>query len=277
MDEYNKYLYSERGKKEECETCGEEIRQRAGKKQRRYCSDACRYAYWNKHRNERERKWRQKTECKNCGEEIRSYGERKYCSQACYIEYRYKKEPRGEGKGKEEEKAKTEIAKIMKEMTREKERSQRGRWGRYRRARTAEEWRARLGEERKEAMGERGLGAMEGGGEGKRVYMVCGGMRVSKGIDSLGGIIQARLGMNPFDGSTYAFCNRGCDQIKYIKWDGSGFMVSTKRIEYGRIPWAGANLGKYIRVSEGEFEYLLTGGMPKEYAIGQDFSEKIMI
>ena len=60
---------------------------------------------------------------------------------------------------------------------------------------------------------------------------------MNKGSDALAAIVQERLGMNPFNGHTYVFCAQNASRIKYIKWDGSGFQLCSKRFEYGFMPW----------------------------------------
>ncbi len=35
-----------------CKECGKKIKQHPGKKKKKFCSDKCRYIWWNKHRDE---------------------------------------------------------------------------------------------------------------------------------------------------------------------------------------------------------------------------------
>ena len=68
-----------------CLSCGVPIRQTPGYRARKYCSDRCRIAWWNKHPAEPGRKSTRSFACLACGKQFDAYGrrERKYCSQSC--------------------------------------------------------------------------------------------------------------------------------------------------------------------------------------------------
>lgn len=70
-----------------CRQCGKPVRQNPGRKEKKFCSDACRYAWWNEHRD---RAGNQRS-CPYCGKEFIAYGkrDRKYCSHGCYIRDRF--------------------------------------------------------------------------------------------------------------------------------------------------------------------------------------------
>ena len=76
-----------------CLQCGADL---AGRKSRKYCSDACRRAWWktNNHLSDR-RAW-YSLFCAGCGKSFLSYGndKRKYCGHGCYIRDRFCKEAR---------------------------------------------------------------------------------------------------------------------------------------------------------------------------------------
>lgn len=74
-----------------CEHCGKPIKQNPGRKRKRFCSDACRHKWWNSHLDLVRRKAVYTFTCPNCGKEFSVYGDshRKFCSHACYIEYRF--------------------------------------------------------------------------------------------------------------------------------------------------------------------------------------------
>lgn len=73
-----------------CEHCGLKIKSIKGKKKKRFCSDKCRWQWWNKHKVEIEKKAYYTQKCKFCGNEFSSYGNNKrvYCSQDCYIKFK---------------------------------------------------------------------------------------------------------------------------------------------------------------------------------------------
>jgi len=69
-----------------CKKCGAKVKQTTGKKQKQYCSDQCRMAWWNSHPEAVTRKSIQHFTCETCGVTFEGYGkrDRKYCSRACY-------------------------------------------------------------------------------------------------------------------------------------------------------------------------------------------------
>lgn len=69
-----------------CNQCGGPLKQIAGQKQKRFCSNKCRMAWWNSHPEKINRIGVRTFTCQTCGQDFESYGkrERKYCSRACY-------------------------------------------------------------------------------------------------------------------------------------------------------------------------------------------------
>lgn len=65
-----------------CLQCGKPVPQNPGRKEKKFCSDACRYRWWNSHPAKDADRI-----CPVCGERFTAYGRRsrKYCSHACYI------------------------------------------------------------------------------------------------------------------------------------------------------------------------------------------------
>ena len=75
-----------------CLQCGAEIEQLPHRKEKKFCSDKCRMAWWNSHPERVNRKAFYHLICAHCGQPFDSYGNdhRKYCSRACYAEARRK-------------------------------------------------------------------------------------------------------------------------------------------------------------------------------------------
>ena len=76
-----------------CKHCGKPVPQNKGRKEKKFCSDACRMAWWNNNQDSVNRKAYYSLTCEHCGKEFESYGNknRKYCCRACYIASRCKK------------------------------------------------------------------------------------------------------------------------------------------------------------------------------------------
>ena len=77
-----------------CDQCGMGFVLCPGHRQRRFCSDQCRITWWNAHRDLLNSKVLLENTCACCGKHFMGYArqQRKFCSHACYIAHRYKKE-----------------------------------------------------------------------------------------------------------------------------------------------------------------------------------------
>lgn len=75
-----------------CLKCGTPVKQTAHRKQKKFCSDACRMAWWNAHPEKVKRKAVYHFTCPHCGREFESYGNdhRVFCSRLCYANARSK-------------------------------------------------------------------------------------------------------------------------------------------------------------------------------------------
>lgn len=74
-----------------CPCCGSVIVQIPKQKPRKFCSDKCRYDWWNRNQSLRRNQDEYSHVCAMCGKEFYSYGskKRKYCSRRCYLAARY--------------------------------------------------------------------------------------------------------------------------------------------------------------------------------------------
>ena len=74
-----------------CQYCGRAVTQYPGRKEKKFCSDACRSKWWNAHLGESRRKAMYEYICPHCGRRFSAYGNRnrKYCSHGCYIAERF--------------------------------------------------------------------------------------------------------------------------------------------------------------------------------------------
>ncbi len=74
-----------------CLCCGIPVEQNPGRKEKKFCSDACRMKWWNSHPDQVEHRTTRKIVCANCGKTFTAYGStpRKYCCHACYVEHRF--------------------------------------------------------------------------------------------------------------------------------------------------------------------------------------------
>ena len=70
-----------------CLYCGKPTIQIPHKRQKKYCSDKCRLAWWKEHKSGANNKSEAECRCSYCGKPFMSYPskKRKYCSRNCYI------------------------------------------------------------------------------------------------------------------------------------------------------------------------------------------------
>ena len=74
-----------------CLQCNKVIDQNGKRKEKKFCSDACRMAWWNSHRDKVNHRIVRKLDCPCCHETFIVYGngQRNYCSHTCYVKDRF--------------------------------------------------------------------------------------------------------------------------------------------------------------------------------------------
>lgn len=79
------------GEKHTCLNCGRPVVQNKGRKEKKFCSDECRMAWCDSHRELVKRKNGHEMECGHCHKKFTVYGNsrRKYCSFECYLAERF--------------------------------------------------------------------------------------------------------------------------------------------------------------------------------------------
>lgn len=74
-----------------CVCCGKAIENVPHKREKKFCSDKCRFEWWNSHPELVNRKTMYDYTCKQCGKQFQSYNtKRKYCSRTCFAIARQK-------------------------------------------------------------------------------------------------------------------------------------------------------------------------------------------
>ena len=77
---------------EKCPQCGKRLVNTPHKREKKFCSDKCRLAWWNSHPELINRKAIYHLTCAHCGKPFDAYGKanKKYCSRSCYADARRK-------------------------------------------------------------------------------------------------------------------------------------------------------------------------------------------
>lgn len=79
-----------------------------------------------------------------------------------------------------------------------------------------------------------------------------------KGHDGLAAVAERELGLDPHSGIIVVFRAKRGDRIKVLLWDGSGLVMSYKRLEQGTFAWPRIQDG-VMRLSKAQFEALFEG------------------
>ena len=79
-----------------------------------------------------------------------------------------------------------------------------------------------------------------------------------KGHDGLAAVAERELELDPHSGIIVVFRAKRGDRIKVLLWDGSGLVMSYKRLEQGTFAWPRIQDG-VMRLSKAQFEALFEG------------------
>jgi len=76
-----------------CMQCQKSIRQKKRGRTKKFCSDGCRYTWWNQNADKRDRKDTAiyHYTCHYCNRQFSAYGNklRKFCSNYCFVKFRF--------------------------------------------------------------------------------------------------------------------------------------------------------------------------------------------
>lgn len=79
-----------------------------------------------------------------------------------------------------------------------------------------------------------------------------------KGHDGLAAVVQNELGLDPHSGIIVVFRPKRADRVKILVWDGTGLVLTYKRLDAGRFAWPAISDG-VMRLSKAQFEALFEG------------------
>jgi transposase len=91
-----------------------------------------------------------------------------------------------------------------------------------------------------------------------KVFVRPGATDLRKQINGLAVMVQAEMGLDPFSGSLYLFCNRNRKLLKLLYWDRNGFSMWQKRLERDRYPWPKSEEGAR-EITQSQLRMLLAG------------------
>ena len=79
-----------------------------------------------------------------------------------------------------------------------------------------------------------------------------------KGHDGLAALVFSVLRKDPFTGTVFVFRSRRADRLKLLFWDGTGLVMTYKRLEDATFTWP-AIRGGVIALNHAQFEVLFAG------------------
>lgn len=66
-----------------------------------------------------------------------------------------------------------------------------------------------------------------------KVFVYSGSCDMRKGFDSLSGIVNNEMDLNPMNGYLFVFFNKMRTHVKILTWDIDGYCIYYKRLERG--------------------------------------------
>ncbi len=91
-----------------------------------------------------------------------------------------------------------------------------------------------------------------------RILVVTTPVDFRKGHDGLAALVQSVLAEDPFAGTVFVFRSKRSDRMKILFWDGSGLVMSFKRLEDTTFTWPPVNDGA-MTLNRAQFEVLFAG------------------
>lgn len=91
-----------------------------------------------------------------------------------------------------------------------------------------------------------------------RILVAANPVDFRKGHDGLAAVVQNTLLKEPFDGTIFIFRSKRKDRLKLIYWDGSGLVMTYKRLESSGFVWPPVRDG-VLSLSAAQFEVLFAG------------------
>ena len=91
-----------------------------------------------------------------------------------------------------------------------------------------------------------------------RILVASNPVDFRKGHDGLAAVVQNTLLKDPFDSTIFIFRSKRKDRLKLIYWDGSGLVMTYKRLESSGFVWPPVRDG-VLSLSVAQFEVLFAG------------------
>ena len=91
-----------------------------------------------------------------------------------------------------------------------------------------------------------------------RVYLALRRSVLPRAINGLSLLVEQAMGLNPFSGDLFVFCNRRQNIIKILYWDENGFCLWHKRLEEHCFKWP-KRAEQVLMINRKQLSWLLAG------------------
>jgi transposase len=91
-----------------------------------------------------------------------------------------------------------------------------------------------------------------------KLFVKPGPTDMRKQINGLAVMVKEDIGLDPFAGHLFIFCNKPRNRLKILYWDKNGFCLWLKRLEKHKFPWP-KNREQVLEIRDTELKMLLCG------------------
>lgn len=96
-------------------------------------------------------------------------------------------------------------------------------------------------------------------GQFKKIYLAPGYCDMRRGIDGLANIVRFQYHLDPYDrGTLFLFCGKRSTKLKALLWEGDGFLLMMKRLDYGAFHWP-RTPGEAMELTKEQYQLLMQG------------------
>ena len=95
-------------------------------------------------------------------------------------------------------------------------------------------------------------------GSEARVFVATTPVDFRRGIHGLAALVADGLKGNPYSGNVFVFRSKRADKLKFLIFDGTGMILTTKWLEEGRFTWPPIQAGT-MRLTSTQFAMLFEG------------------
>lgn len=93
----------------------------------------------------------------------------------------------------------------------------------------------------------------------KKIFLVTGRTDLRNGISGLSTLVRLKFGKDPLEEETlFLFCGNDRRTVKGLTWDGTGYVLITKKLSMGHFQWP-RNSSEAKSLTQEEFNRLMDG------------------